>query len=85
VPIRSLAGVERIHLKPGERRVVTFTLEPRQLAVITDDGRTVVEPGEFKITIGGKQPGFTGPADSNTTSFVEGRFSVSGTATEVKR
>ena len=85
VPIRSLAGVERVHLKPGERRVVKFTLEPRQLAVITDDGRTIVEPGEFRITIGGKQPGFTGPADANTTSFIEGRFSVTGTATEVRR
>ena len=78
VPIRSLAGVERIHLKPGERRVVKFTIEPRQLAVITDDGRTVVEPGDFKVTIGGKQPGFTGRADAATTSFIEGRFSVTG-------
>jgi beta-glucosidase len=78
VPIRSLAGVERIHLKPGERRVVKFTIEPRQLAVITDDGRTVVEPGDFKVTIGGKQPGFTGRADAVTTSFIEGRFSVTG-------
>ena len=85
VPIRSLAGVERVHLKPGERRVVKFTLEPRQLAVITDDGRTVVEPGGFKVTIGGKQPGFTGPLDANTTSFIEGRFTVTGTATEVRR
>jgi beta-glucosidase len=85
VPIRSLAGAERVHLKPGERRVVKFTLEPRQLAVITNDGRTVVELGDFKITIGGKQPGFTGPADANTTTFIEGRFSVTGPATEVRR
>jgi beta-glucosidase len=84
VAIRSLAGVERIHLKPGERRAIKFTIEPRQLAVITDDGRTVVEPGDFKVTIGGKQPGFTGTADAATTSFVEGRFSVTGAATEVK-
>ena len=85
VSIRSLAGVERVHLKPGERRVVSFTLEPRQLAVITNDGRTVVEPGEFKVTIGGKQPGFTGAADAATTGFVEGRFSVTGSASEVKQ
>ena len=85
VPIRSLAGVERVHLKPGERRVVSFTLDPRQLAVIADDGRTIVEPGRFKVTIGGKQPGFTGTADSATTSFVEGRFSVAGPPTELKR
>ncbi len=85
VPIRSLAGVERVHLRPGERRVIKFTIEPRQLAVITDDGRTVVEPGEFKVTIGGKQAGFSGTADAATTGYVEGRFSVTGTPTEIKR
>ncbi|HJX90554.1 MAG TPA: glycoside hydrolase family 3 C-terminal domain-containing protein [Pyrinomonadaceae bacterium] len=85
VPIRSLAGVERVHLKPGERRVVSFTIDRHQLAVITDDGRTVVEPGEFKVTIGGKQPGFTGTADASTTDFVEGRFTLSGAVTELKR
>jgi len=85
VPIRSLAGIERVHLQPGERRVVSFTIDPRQLAVITNDGRMVVEPGEFKVTMGGKQPGFTGTADAATTGFVEGRFSVTGKATELKR
>ena len=85
VPIRSLAGVERVYLKPGERRVIKFTIEPRQLAVITDDGRTVVEPGEFKVTIGGKQPGFNGTADAVTTGFIEGRFSVTGAPMELKR
>jgi beta-glucosidase len=85
VPLRSLAGVERLHLKPGERREVSFAIQPRQLAVITDDGRTVVEPGEFKVTVGGKQPGFSGTADANSTAFVEGRFSLSGTPTEIKK
>lgn len=85
VPIRSLAGVERVHLKPGERRVIKFTIDPRQLALITNDGRTVVEPGDFTITIGGKQPGFSGTADAGTTSFIEGRFSVTGPATELRR
>jgi beta-glucosidase len=85
VPIRSLAGIERVHLQSGERRVVSFKIDPRQLAVITNDGRTVVEPGEFKVTIGGKQPGLTGTANAATTGFVEGRFSVTGTATELTR
>ncbi|HEX3249758.1 MAG TPA: glycoside hydrolase family 3 C-terminal domain-containing protein, partial [Pyrinomonadaceae bacterium] len=85
VPIRSLAGVERVHLKAGERRVIEFTIEPRQLAVITDDGRKVVEPGEFKVIIGGKQPGFTGTADATTSGFVEGRFLVTGAPMELRR
>jgi beta-glucosidase len=85
VPVRSLAGVERVRLKPGERRVVSFTVVPRQLAVIKDDGRAFVEPGEFRVSVGGKQPGFTGTADAATTSLVEGRFTVVGAPTEVKR
>lgn len=85
VPIRSLAGVERVNLKPGERRVIKFTIEPRQLAVITNDGRTVVEPGEFKVTIGGKQPGLSGTADAATTGYVEGHFSITGASLELKR
>jgi beta-glucosidase len=84
VPIRSLAGIERVFLKPGERRVISFTIEPRQLAVITDDGRTVVEPGDFKVAIGGKQPGFAGTAAA-TTGYVEGHFSVTGAPRELKR
>ena len=72
VPIRSLAGIERVHLQPGERRVVSFKIDPRQLAVITNDGRMMVEPGEFKVTIGGKQPGFTGTADAATTELCRG-------------
>src|ERR671939_1680251 len=28
VPVRSLAGVERVRLKPGERRAVSFTVDP---------------------------------------------------------
>jgi beta-glucosidase len=85
VPARSLAGIERVHLMPGERRTVSFTVEPRQLAVIWDDGRAFVEPGEFLLSVGGKQPGFAGTADAATTSFVEGRFTVVGAPTEVKR
>jgi beta-glucosidase len=85
VPVRSLAGVERVRLRPGEKRMVSFTVDPRQLAVIRDDGRAFVEPGEFLLSVGGKQPGFKGTADAATTSYVEGRFTVVGVATEVKR
>ncbi|HWT02730.1 MAG TPA: glycoside hydrolase family 3 C-terminal domain-containing protein [Pyrinomonadaceae bacterium] len=85
VPVRSLAGVERLHLRPGEKRSVSFTLDPRQLSVIKDDGRAIVEPGEFRVSVGGKQPGFKGTADAATTSVVEGRFTVVGPPAEVKR
>jgi beta-glucosidase len=72
VPIRSLQGFRRITLRAGERRRVAFTLTPRQLALVDEDGRYVVEPGRFTISVGGKQPGFRGRADAATTGVVEG-------------
>ena len=84
VPIRSLGGAQRINLKPGEKRDVSFTLTPRQMSVILDDGRRVIEPGDFEISVGGKQPGFKGSADAQTTKVVTGRFSVGGSQLEIK-
>lgn len=55
-PIRQLAGARRIHLLPGEKRVVEFTLEPRQLAVVEESGRTVLLPGTIHLDAGGSQP-----------------------------
>jgi beta-glucosidase len=83
VPVRSLQGVKRISLKPGEKRRVSFTLNPGQLTLIDDRGRRVIEPGEFMVAVGGKQPGFTGSADAQTTGIAIGRFVVTGKVTEV--
>jgi beta-glucosidase len=78
VPIRSLAGVERISLRPGERRRVAFTLAPRQLSLIDSAFTRVVEPGAYEVSVGGKQPGFGGLADAATTGVVTSRFTVVG-------
>ena len=84
VPIRSLGGATRINLKPGEKRDISFSLTPRQMSVILDDGRRVIEPGDFEISVGGKQPGFNGSADARTTTVVTGRFSVGGGQFEIQ-
>jgi beta-glucosidase len=83
VPVRSLRGVQRIHLMRGERRRVNFTLAPADLALIDERGRRVVEPGEFRVSVGGKQPGFTGHTDAQTTEVLTGGFTVGGEATEI--
>jgi len=83
VAVRSLRGVERVSLKPGERRRVTFTLGAGQLSLIDDKGRRVVEPGEFTVAVGGKQPGFRGTADARTTAVAVGRFVYAGKVTEL--
>ncbi|HEX7294712.1 MAG TPA: glycoside hydrolase family 3 C-terminal domain-containing protein, partial [Pyrinomonadaceae bacterium] len=58
VPIRTLVGFERISLRRGEKRTVTFTITPRQMSLIDDRDKRIIEPGAFGITIGGGQPGF---------------------------
>ncbi|MFP4395583.1 MAG: glycoside hydrolase family 3 C-terminal domain-containing protein [Anaerolineales bacterium] len=60
-PRHQLAGFARVHLAPGQAREVTFALEPRQLAIVMEDGRRVIEPGDFEIFVGGGQPGTDAP------------------------
>lgn len=56
VPRMHLEGFRRIHLKPGGRKTVRFRLSPAQLSAYDDKGRPCVEPGEFRISVGGGQP-----------------------------
>ncbi len=56
VPHRDLRGFERIHLRPGEAREVSFELTPKALSLINEAGERVLEPGTFRVTFGGSQP-----------------------------
>jgi len=67
VPIRTLVGFDRVSLRAGEKRTVTFTITPRQMSLIDDRGKRVIEPGEFLLKVGD----------------LSGRFQVSGKLTEV--
>src|SRR6266852_5121264 len=49
---KNLRGFERIHLKPGEMKTVTFILKPEDLALWDRQMHFVVEPGKFKVMIG---------------------------------
>jgi len=57
VPRLHLEGCRRVHLQPGEATTVRFTLTAAQLAAFDDEGRPWVEPGEFRLSVGGGQPG----------------------------
>jgi beta-glucosidase len=83
-PIRQLEGFKRISLKKGESQTVQFTLEPRQLSMINDKDKQVVEPGWFTISVGGEQPGFTGTTNAETTATITGRVNVKGKVLEIK-
>lgn len=51
-PIKELKGFERVTLKPGEVRTVTFTIRPESLWMWNDKMERVVEPGDFEIMTG---------------------------------
>ncbi len=56
VPRWQLCGFRRVTLKPGESQAVSFTITPRQMSVIGDDGSRFLEPGKFRLWAGGSQP-----------------------------
>lgn len=82
VPIWELQSFERIHLGPGERERVTFSLTPRQLSLIDAEGRQVVEPGGFQIAVGGCQPVPKDLADQEGLQVTT--FEVTGEMTEIE-
>jgi beta-glucosidase len=73
-PHVQLEGFQRIHLLPGQTRTVTFQLGPRQLSEVDADGIRSVQPGRYKLSVGGAQPGDSDlPGDS-----LSGEFTISG-------
>lgn len=51
-PIKELKGFQRLHLQPGERRTVVFTLHTYQLGLYHESGRYIVGPGTVDIMVG---------------------------------
>ena len=56
VPIRSLKGFQRIHLKKGETKNVSFSLPEKELQVIDKGGYSKPVEGAVRISVGGGQP-----------------------------
>jgi beta-glucosidase len=52
-PVKELKGFEKINLKAGELKEVTFTLTTKDLSFYNEDLQFVAEPGEFKVFVGG--------------------------------
>lgn len=52
-PVKELKAFELVELKKGETKIVTFTLSNNELGFYDNDGNYLVEPGTFKIMVGG--------------------------------
>ena len=70
-PIRALRGFERVHLDPGQSKVVHFDLKPRDLGMVTEAGQPIIPEGKYSVSIGGGQPDTGAPT-------VEGTFEMEG-------
>ncbi len=47
-----LRGFERVNLKPGETKTVSFTLHPDDLKILDINMNWTVEPGKFQVLVG---------------------------------
>mgnify|MGYP002622561862 CR=1 FL=1 len=52
-PVKELKGFERIEIKKGETKTVSFTLTEEELGSYDTDGTLFFEPGDFDIMLGG--------------------------------
>jgi beta-glucosidase len=52
-PVKELKGFQRVNLKPGESKTVTFTISDQDLKFYNSDLKYAAEPGDFKLFIGG--------------------------------
>ena len=77
-PIRQLIGFERVNLRPGESKIIPFTISPRQFSMVNDKTQRIIQPGNFMITAGGKQPGFKGRMDAETTAVISTKIKLTG-------
>ncbi len=51
-PVRKLVAFKRIHLKRGEQKTLSFTIDNQDFELLDRHMKPVVEPGEFEIIIG---------------------------------
>src|SRR5690349_6293818 len=49
---KNLRGFARVNLRPGETKMVTFTLKPSDLSLWDRNMKFVVEPGKFLVMVG---------------------------------
>ena len=64
-PIKELKGFNKLLLKAGEQKQLEFILTPAELGFYTNEGKFVLEPGEFDIMVG-----------TNSTTGLKGSFTL---------
>jgi beta-glucosidase len=82
VPLRQLVGFTRVFFGTGETRHVSFVVTARQMALIDAEGRRILEPGRFRLIIGGHQPDARS-GDLTSSGLLDETFEVTGKREEL--
>ncbi len=56
VPHHELRGIQRLQLAAGAALRVSFSVTAKSLSLVDNDGKRWLEPGAFRIFVGGSQP-----------------------------
>jgi len=56
LPQWELKGIKRVSLKKDTKQSVSFDLTPEDMARFQEDGSRQLEPGQYKLYVGGQQP-----------------------------
>jgi len=51
-----------VRVAPGESKPLEFTVTPEMMMLVDDEGKHRLEPGQFRVTVGGCSPSARGVA-----------------------
>jgi beta-glucosidase len=60
VPLHHLVDFEKVMLAAGSSREIKFVLTPEMMSFYNDEGKLTLEPGDFRLEVGGCSPGKRG-------------------------
>lgn len=52
-PVRELKDFQQVELKAGESKTLSFQITEKSIGFYNNDGKWIVEPGDFKVFVGG--------------------------------
>ncbi|MFP4548795.1 MAG: glycoside hydrolase family 3 C-terminal domain-containing protein [Fidelibacterota bacterium] len=56
VPNFDMKQITRVHLKSGESKKLKIKITPEMMKIVNNDGEKMLEPGKFKLYVGGSSP-----------------------------
>jgi beta-glucosidase len=78
-PLRQLVGFARTWIPARGTKTVTFSLSPRELSTVAEDGARAVRPGRYRLSVGGRQPDSRSAALAGT-KVLETVLAITGAA-----